>query len=72
MSETRNLETAEVLEEVAPDSGPLDSYLDFDEGGKLVFPRGPLPLAYLRDLTELVNDAPRVSEPGATKKAQAK
>lgn len=66
------LRPLEVLEEVTPDSGPLDSYLDFDKGGKLVFPRGPLPLAYLRDLTELVNDVPRVSEPGATKEAQAK
>jgi hypothetical protein len=66
------LRRLEVLEEVAPDSGSLDSYLDFDEEGNLVFPRGPLPLAYLRDLTELVNDAPRVSEPGATKEAQAK
>jgi hypothetical protein len=36
-----------------------------------VFPRGPLPLAYLRDLTELVNDESSVSEPGATKEAQA-
>jgi hypothetical protein len=48
------LRRLEVLEEVAPDSGSLDSYLDFDEEGNLVFPRGPVPSMYLEELTRIV------------------